>query len=339
VDRSSLISALPLVAATMLVRTNTGALAAIEFEVKIVSNNTSSTSRASNQVAGMPDSVICDGGINSCEVIDGDGFQPAVHFQLAADQVVHIEADVWNGLGCPGQPFATATGDLPLSAGDDIVFVQFMPPMPDGAAISLQWRVDGCAQTACLNYILGQTPALCPAQTTATDAGAIDDNPLPQGQKPRPKDITDLRVKTDANCSATISSVDGPGNVIKGCPADADSWEAYGDPARVYEAHVSVNGTATDIDVLWDKVSDNEAIQNGSAPYRWCSGNGKNSLPPRSPFWCKMDNEGPDRPTGNVKVPMCSVGKYFICATPVFTCNQVRYRGRLACKTVTAVAQ
>jgi len=179
------------------------------------------------------------------------------------------------------------------------------------------------------------------------NAGAIDTNPLPSGQQATPPPASRPLVPNGNACNATITSIDGPAHVKPGCPDEGDpsTWDNYGSVsgfARVYEAHVTVSGGATNIDVLWEKISLFDAIQNGSAPYRWCNGNGKQTLPPRRPFWCNMDTTGPDAPTGNVKAPMCSTGQYLFRATPLFTCpvcsGTRNYKGRPVEKTVTADA-
>ena len=135
-------------------------LAGINAEARLVSNNQVSMSLAEGQVDAA-DSVICSDGLDYCQLSDSGGNQPAVHFRLAADQVVHVEADIWGSLGCSGLTDISVVGDLPLAAGDIYVFIQFIPPLPDGTPISITWQVDGCSQTSCQNYVIGQSPGSC----------------------------------------------------------------------------------------------------------------------------------------------------------------------------------
>src|SRR5712664_4841560 len=65
----------------------------------------------------------------------GMGSQPAIAFDLITDQTVHIEADVFDGLGCASS-LGTAMGDLPLAAGHIVIYPNFQPPLPDGSMIS-----------------------------------------------------------------------------------------------------------------------------------------------------------------------------------------------------------
>lgn len=113
-------------------------------------------------MGGSANEAVCDT-IMTCQNPDdmfGGAQQPAISFDVISDQVVHIEADVYNGLGC-GDFLGTSAGDLSLPAGHDIVFLRFDPPLDPGTQLSIVWRVDACEATACSDYTIGFDPGIC----------------------------------------------------------------------------------------------------------------------------------------------------------------------------------
>lgn len=107
--------------------------------------------------------VVCSS-INACTLpdpADPTQNQPAISFDVPFDAVVHIEANVYDGLGC-GTLLQSVAGDLQLMAGHDIVYLNFQPPLPAGTQLSLNWNnVGGCMSTACSNYTIGSSPPIC----------------------------------------------------------------------------------------------------------------------------------------------------------------------------------
>lgn len=93
---------------------------------------------------------------------DPTASQPAIQLDLDLDRTVHLEADVYMVLDCQGD-FQTPMGDLPLPAGHDFVYLNFMPPLPDGTQLSIAWRAGSApvCETGCVNYTIGSDPAVC----------------------------------------------------------------------------------------------------------------------------------------------------------------------------------
>jgi len=94
---------------------------------------------------------------------DPPGQQPALEFDLANDQTIHVQADLFDGYDCdPASYISTPMGDIPFSAGHDIVFLRFTPPLDPGTQISMAWTLGTCDPRACVNYeIATGAPAMC----------------------------------------------------------------------------------------------------------------------------------------------------------------------------------
>ena len=92
----------------------------------------------------------------------GGAQQPALAFDLGSDQTLHLEFDLYSGLECdPGSFMGTATGDLPLTAGHIIIFLEFNPPLDPGTMISGVWRAGDCPDLGCADYTIGSDPGIC----------------------------------------------------------------------------------------------------------------------------------------------------------------------------------
>src|SRR5262249_27717766 len=90
----------------------------------------------------------------------GEGpLQPAIHFELSSDRVVHIEADLYDGLDCANY-VDTLVADLMSFVGPSNPFIDL--GLPTGYELSIGWRVDDCV-LSCSNYTMGVDPAMCPA--------------------------------------------------------------------------------------------------------------------------------------------------------------------------------
>jgi len=112
--------------------------------------------------------------ITDCQAIPIDPAEglhnPAIVFQMLADDMVHVEAGIWSpDLGCPGDPPIMAIGDLARPAGLSRIRIVFNPPLDDGTPLSIIWFLqssDGtsCPITACQDYAsLGDPPPdVCP---------------------------------------------------------------------------------------------------------------------------------------------------------------------------------
>ncbi len=121
---------------------------------------TKSRIRIFQALTGTPGGVDCDT-LAGCQVADRGSFAPAIQFNLLSDQVVHIEAQIFAGLGCTGLP-NPVIGDLPLTAGPNAIFINFQPdPLPPGTELSMTWTCGNCPQTSCINYTIGSDPPLC----------------------------------------------------------------------------------------------------------------------------------------------------------------------------------
>lgn len=92
----------------------------------------------------------------------GGAQQPAIVFDLGSDQTLHLEFDLYDGLGCdPGSFLGTAMGDLSLPAGHIIIYIGFNPPLDTGTMISGVWRAGDCPDLACADYTIGSDPGIC----------------------------------------------------------------------------------------------------------------------------------------------------------------------------------
>jgi len=87
--------------------------------------------------------------------------QPALEFDLANDQTIHIQADLFDGFDCVNY-IQTPQGDIPFPAGHDIVFLRFDPPLDPGTQLSMAWTLGTCDPRPCANYeIATGDPAMC----------------------------------------------------------------------------------------------------------------------------------------------------------------------------------
>src|SRR5262245_18531458 len=118
--------------------------------------------------------VNCDGGVLGCTSITPAGdAQPAVTFEVLADQMVFIHADIWAANNCDGAADGSAEGTLPLQAGQTIVYLNFYPPLPPATSLSIKWKVDNCPVTDCVTYTIGADPPACGAGASA-NASSLD---------------------------------------------------------------------------------------------------------------------------------------------------------------------
>jgi hypothetical protein len=113
--------------------------------------------------------------ITDCQAVPIDpaegAHNPAIVFNMLADDIVHVDAGIWGVLGCdpPSSPDAIASGDLARSQGLSRIRILFTPPLDDGTPLSIEWALtssDGtmCPITACQDYAsLGTPPPdICP---------------------------------------------------------------------------------------------------------------------------------------------------------------------------------
>ena len=116
------------------------------------------------QISPFGEALFCETlmGCTLPDPMDPTQNQPAIIFELDVDQVVHLEGDVFSVLDCAGD-FTTAMGDLPLTAGRDIVYLNFQPPLPEGTQLSIAWRAGSApvCETGCVNYTIGSDPGIC----------------------------------------------------------------------------------------------------------------------------------------------------------------------------------
>jgi hypothetical protein len=179
----------------------------------------------------------------------------------------------------------------------------------------------------------GQTP----------HAGAIDttDHQLdlskgPQTQGPTiPERVAPVTV---CRCSI-VGGVKGARTVRAGCPAPA-TCDPYADyKAPKYGVTVQCTGGAALKTVIWDKTSDAKSttgsITGGqnffAARYRWCDEGGSNIIKGRADFCCQRSGNASE-----VKAPMCSKGRYAICAYVVFQCGGSMFSSVAECADVAA---
>ncbi len=111
--------------------------------------------------------------ITDCQAVPIDpaegAHNPAIVFNMLADDTVHVEAGIWGTLGCMDVPDAVASGDLMRPQGLSRIRIVFSPPLDDGTPLSIEWSLtasDGtaCPLTACQDYVsLGTPPPdICP---------------------------------------------------------------------------------------------------------------------------------------------------------------------------------
>ena len=88
---------------------------------------------------------------------------PSLTFDTNAAGLVAVDVNLWLSQGCSGDP------DMSMSLSDEEVpdaghwnFVIFdWAIFPDGTDYSVQWTIDGCPATDCINGTTGTSPDIC----------------------------------------------------------------------------------------------------------------------------------------------------------------------------------
>jgi len=87
---------------------------------------------------------------------------PALSFDAISDGIVDISANLWLSSDCQGDPDASMSfpGQSISGAGQWFIEVDSWQ-LPDGTDFSIQWTIDGCPTTDCVNGTTGMLPDIC----------------------------------------------------------------------------------------------------------------------------------------------------------------------------------
>jgi hypothetical protein len=87
---------------------------------------------------------------------------PALSFDTTSDGSVNISVDFWLSAGCQGAPDSSMAfpGQSISGAGQWFIEVDNWQYL-DGIDFSIQWTIDGCPTTACVNGTTGISPDIC----------------------------------------------------------------------------------------------------------------------------------------------------------------------------------
>jgi hypothetical protein len=88
---------------------------------------------------------------------------PTLTFTTIEGGTINVSVNFWPSEDCAGDPDASV--DLPdspvIGAGYWILSMDDWATNPDGTVFSIQWTIDGCPATACINGTTGKSPEVC----------------------------------------------------------------------------------------------------------------------------------------------------------------------------------
>jgi hypothetical protein len=127
-----------------------------------------------DQIDGVA-SVACDAGVGQCSFTrpDDGTLTPAVVFTLNTPGSVALQVGLWErppdpisgdpgNLDCSGDVDDAIMGTLTFTVtGPVLVYIIFNPSLMTGDTLSLEWIVDACPITDCVNFNYGISPDAC----------------------------------------------------------------------------------------------------------------------------------------------------------------------------------
>jgi len=88
---------------------------------------------------------------------------PTLTFNTTDSGTINVNVNFWLSEDCSGDPDDSV--ELPnspiLGAGYWILPIDNWSVYPDGTVFSIQWTIDGCPSTACINGTTGKSPDVC----------------------------------------------------------------------------------------------------------------------------------------------------------------------------------
>lgn len=89
---------------------------------------------------------------------------PTLTFNTSSGGAINTTANFWLSQDCSGDPDASfQLVDSPIpNAGYWVLPIDDWGVYPNGTDFSIQWTIDGCPTTACINGTTGSSPELCP---------------------------------------------------------------------------------------------------------------------------------------------------------------------------------
>ncbi len=88
---------------------------------------------------------------------------PTLTFTTTDRGSINVSVNFWLSEDCIGDPDAAV--DLPdlvvPGAGYWLLSLDDWAVNPDGTVFSIQWAIDGCPSTACINGATGKSPEVC----------------------------------------------------------------------------------------------------------------------------------------------------------------------------------
>jgi hypothetical protein len=88
---------------------------------------------------------------------------PALTFDTTAGGFIDVSVNLWLSQDCQGDPDASMQqlNEQVLSAGTWYFSVDNWAVYSDGTDYSIQWTIDGCPSTDCINGTTGSSPDIC----------------------------------------------------------------------------------------------------------------------------------------------------------------------------------